>query len=49
MGEMDNSGFDLSADYHQKIGEVLVTAKGTYTFARNVLVNCDEAAYEYPT
>ena len=48
MGEMDNSGFDLSADYHQKIGEVLVTAKGTYTFARNVLVNCDEAAYEYP-
>ena len=48
MGEMDNSGFDLSADYHQKIGEVMVTAKGTYTFARNVLVNCDEAAYEYP-
>ena len=48
MGEMDNSGFDLAADYHHKIGEVMVTAKGTYTFARNVLVNCDEAAYEYP-
>jgi len=48
MGEMDNSGFDLSADYHQKLGEFMVTAKGTYTFARNVLVNCDEAAYEYP-
>ena len=47
MGEMDNSGFDLSGDYHHKIGEVMVTAKGTYTFARNVLVNCDEAAYEY--
>ncbi len=48
MGEMDNSGFDFSADYHQRIGEVMLTAKGTYTFARNVLVNCDEAAYEYP-
>ena len=48
MGEMDNSGFDLAADYHHKIGEVMVTGKGTYTFARNVLVNCDEAAYEYP-
>ncbi len=47
MGKMNNSGFDLSADYHQRIGEVMVTAKGTYTFARNVLVNCDEAAYEY--
>ena len=48
MGEMDNSGFDLSVDYHHRIGEVMVTGKGTYTFARNVLVNCDEAAYEYP-
>ena len=48
MGEMDNSGFDFSADYHQKVGEVMLTAKGTYTFARNVLVNCDEAAYQYP-
>jgi len=48
MGEMDNSGFDLAVDYHHKIGEVMVTGKGTYTFARNVLVNCDEAAYEYP-
>ena len=47
MGEMDNSGFDLSADYNQKIGDVKITAKGTFTFARNVLVNCDEAAYEY--
>ena len=48
MGEMDNSGFDLAVDYHHRIGEVMVTGKGTYTFARNVLVNCDEAAYEYP-
>ena len=48
MGEMDNSGFDLAVDYNHKIGEVMVTGKGTYTFARNVLVNCDEAAYEYP-
>jgi hypothetical protein len=48
MGEMDNSGFDLSADYRHKIGEVTLTGKGTFTFARNVLVNCDEAAYEYP-
>lgn len=47
MGQMDNSGFDLSADYNQKVGEVMLTAKGTFTFARNVLVNCDEAAYEW--
>ena len=47
MGEMDNSGFDLSADYRQRFGEVTLTGKGTFTFARNVLVNCDEAAYEY--
>ena len=47
IGEMHNSGFDLSADYRQKIGEVTLTAKGTYTFARNVLVNADEAPYEW--
>lgn len=47
IGEMHNSGFDLSADYRQQIGEVTVTAKGTYTFARNVLVNADEAPYEW--
>lgn len=47
IGEMHNSGFDLSADYRQTIGEVTVTAKGTYTFARNVLVNTDEAPYEW--
>lgn len=47
IGEMHNSGFDLSADYRQQFGDWTVTAKGTYTFARNVLVNADEAPYEW--
>lgn len=47
IGEMHNSGFDLSADYRQQFGDWTVTAKGTYTFSRNVLVNADEAPYEW--
>ena len=45
IGKMNNSGFDLSADYNQRIGEVLLTAKGTFTYARNVIVEQDEALY----
>lgn len=47
IGEMHNSGFDLSADYRQSFGDWTVTGKGTYTFSRNVLVNADQAPYEW--
>lgn len=47
MGRMDNSGFDMTADYRQTIGEVTLSAKGTFTFARNVIVEQDEALNEW--
>ena len=47
MGRMDNSGFDMTADYRHKLGEVTLTAKGTFTFARNVIVEQDEAPNEW--
>ncbi|MDO5570224.1 MAG: TonB-dependent receptor [Bacteroidales bacterium] len=42
IGEMHNKGIDGSVDFNRKFGEVLVTAKGTFTFARNVIVNMDQ-------
>lgn len=47
IGEMHNSGIDLSGDYRQSFGDLTLTAKGTFTFARNVLVNADEAPNEW--
>ena len=44
---MHNSGIDLSGDYRQSFGDLTLTAKGTFTFARNVLVNADEAPNEW--
>jgi TonB-linked SusC/RagA family outer membrane protein len=42
IGKMNNKGFDGSADYSQKVGKVNLTAKGTFTFARNRIVDKDE-------
>lgn len=42
IGVMDNKGFDASLEYHQRIGEVELTAKGNVTFARNVIVDMDQ-------
>lgn len=47
VGAMNNSGFDLTADYRQTFGDLTVTAKGTFTYARNVIVNQDEAPNEW--
>ena len=47
IGETVNRGFDATIDYIQKIGEVTVTARGSFTFNRNQLLNNDEPDWEY--
>lgn len=47
IGKMRNSGIDTSLDYHQKFGEVLVSARGNFTYARNVILDNDQPEYEW--
>lgn len=48
LGKMNNSGLDMSMDYNQRVGDVQLTAKGTFTYARNVIVDQDEAPWTEP-
>ncbi|MDN5202106.1 SusC/RagA family TonB-linked outer membrane protein [Fulvivirgaceae bacterium BMA10] len=42
IGEVKNSGFELSAQYRSKFGEIDYWVKGNYTFAQNEVVFIDE-------
>lgn len=42
IGKMRNSGWDASLQYDQKIGEVVLSAMGNFTFARNVVLDKDQ-------
>ncbi len=50
LGKVRNRGVDLSMDYTQKIGkDFIITAKGTFTFARNRVLEQDESDFQqYP-
>lgn len=50
LGEVENKGFDLSIDYAKNVTkDFFVSIKGTFTFARNKILNYDEAIYDmYP-
>ena len=48
VGKMRNGGVDGSMDYHQKIGEVELSVRGSFTFARNHILDNDQAAPAYP-
>ncbi|MCL3781837.1 SusC/RagA family TonB-linked outer membrane protein [Prolixibacteraceae bacterium JC049] len=47
IGKAENKGFDSSLEYSQKVGEVLLTGRGTFTYARNTLLNNDEPDWKY--
>jgi len=47
IGATLNSGFDGTAEYEQKIGEVFLTARANLTYNRNKLLNNDEPDWEY--
>jgi len=47
IGEAENEGVDCSLEYTQKVGEVLLTAKGNFTYSRNTLLNNDEPDWQY--
>ena len=50
LGKVRNRGVDLSADYtHQFNRDFMISAKGTFTFARNTVIAQDEPDYlQYP-
>jgi TonB-linked SusC/RagA family outer membrane protein len=47
-GIVDNHGVDASLTAHRTFGKVLVSARGTYTFARNKMIERDELPKEHP-
>ncbi len=47
VGKMNNQGFDGSVEYSQQIGEVQLTARGNFTFARSEIIDNDEPDWKY--
>lgn len=47
IGRMRNKGVDASLEYHQKVGNVNITARGNFTHARNVILDQDQPDWEY--
>lgn len=50
MGKMKNVGFDMSMNYHKRINKnFFISARGTFTFAKNTILERDEPPYQlYP-
>lgn len=48
FGEVSNKGIDGSINMHQKIGQVNVSLRGNFTFARNKILEYDEIPQPYP-
>ncbi len=47
VGKTLNKGFDANLEYTHQIGDVLLTARGNFTFNRNELLDNDEPDWEY--
>ena len=47
IGETLNHGIDANIEYVHQLGDVLLTARGNFTYNRNKLVNNDEPDWEY--
>ena len=47
VGKMRNEGFDASIEYHQKFGQVDVTARANFTYAHNTILDNDQPDWEY--
>lgn len=48
VGKMKSWGFDASLEYHDKIGQVNVTGRGTFTYANNEILRNGDALNKYP-
>lgn len=47
VGKMNNQGFDGTIEYEQQIGEVQLTARGNFTYARSEIIDNDEPDWKY--
>ena len=47
-GIVSNHGIDMSLNAHHRIGKVKLSARGTFTFARNKIKEYDELSQKYP-
>ena len=47
IGETRNRGVDMSLEWNQQFGDWYLTARGTFTYNRNTLLNNDEPNWEY--
>ena len=48
VGKMKSWGCDGSSEYHDKIGHVNVTGRGTFTYANNEILRNGDALNKYP-
>ncbi|SDG59195.1 TonB-linked outer membrane protein, SusC/RagA family [Dyadobacter soli] len=47
IGEFKNHGMETTLEYNHRFGDVTVSLRGNYTFARNNLLDNDEPDYTY--
>lgn len=47
VGKMNNQGFDGTIEYEQQIGEVQLTARGNFTYARSEIIDNDEPDWKH--
>lgn len=48
IGKMKSWGFDSSLEYNDKVGEVFLTGRGTFTYASNQILRNGDAINKYP-
>lgn len=48
VGKMKSWGFDSTLEYHDRIGQVNVTGRGTFTYACNEILRNGDALNKYP-
>ncbi|MGL4781352.1 MAG: SusC/RagA family TonB-linked outer membrane protein, partial [Bacteroidales bacterium] len=48
FGIVENQGMDASININHRVGEVNLSARGNFTFARNKIVEYDQADQNYP-
>ena len=49
LGKVQNQGVDMTLDYNHAVNkDFFISAKGTFTFARNKLIDRDEPMVDYP-
>lgn len=47
VGKSKNRGFDINAEYSKMLGDVFLTARGNFTFNRNLLIEKDQPDWQY--